>query len=94
MMTDHSLIETIGLLAAVTLPLWNIPLIRKIIRRQSSQDISLSWTLGVWACILLMFPSGIVSPDIVWKVFNIVNVVLFTSVVVTVLKYRKGSPAR
>jgi uncharacterized protein with PQ loop repeat len=85
--------QTIGLIAAITLPLWNIPLILKIIKRKSSRDISLSWALGVWVCILLMAPSGFISVDIVWKTFNIVNVVLFTAVVVVVVKYRNGGPS-
>ena len=84
------IIEQIGFIAAVVLPFWNIPLIVKIIKRKSSQDISLSWALGVWICILLMFPSGVRSPDFTWKVFNIVNLIFFTSVVFVTLKYRKG----
>ncbi|HLD69999.1 MAG TPA: hypothetical protein VJA17_04460 [Candidatus Omnitrophota bacterium] len=84
------IIHTIGFIAAVVLPFWNIPLIMKIVKRKSSKDISLSWALGVWICILLMFPSGVTSTDFTWKVFNIVNLVLFTLVVITTLKYRKG----
>lgn len=85
------ILQTIGLIAAVILPLWNIPLIMKIVKRKSSRDISLSWALGVWVCILLMAPSGFISVDIVWKTFNIINVVLFTAVVITVVKYRNGT---
>ncbi len=84
-------IEKLGLVAAVVLPLWNIPLIIRIIQRGSSQDISLSWALGVWVCIILMAPSGVRSADLVWRTFNIVNLVLFTAVMVTVVKYRKGT---
>ncbi len=82
-------IEMIGLVASVILPLWNIPLIIKIIRRKSSCDISLSWALGVWSCLLLMFPAGLLSKDIVWRTFNITNFILFSSVVVVVLLYHK-----
>ena len=85
-----SLINKIGFIAAVVLPLWNIPLIVKIIKRRSSKDISLSWALGVWICILFMFPSGILSTDVTWRTFNIVNIVLFSGVVLVTLKYRKG----
>lgn len=88
------MIEKIGLVAAVVLPLWNIPLITKIIKRKSSGDISLAWALGVWCCILLMAPSGFVSVDIVWRTFNIINCVLFTAVVIVVLKFRKGIEIR
>jgi len=84
------IIDQIGFIAAVVLPFWNIPLMMKIIKRKSSRDISLSWALGVWICILLMFPSGVASSNFTWKVFNIVNLVFFTLVVITTLKYRKG----
>ena len=83
------MIDTIGFIASIALPLWNIPLMINIIRRKSSADISLWWVMGVWICILLMAPSGLKSQDVVWRTFNLMNLVLFTMVVVTVLKYRK-----
>ena len=83
------MIDTIGLIASIALPLWNIPLMINIVRRKSSSDISMWWVMGVWVCILLMAPSGLKSQDIVWRTFNLMNLVLFTMVVVTVLKYRK-----
>ena len=84
-------IQSLGLFAAVVLPLWNIPLILRMIQRKSSRDISLWWALGVWVCLLLMAPSGFSSADIVWKVFNIMNLILFSFVAVCVVLYRKGS---
>jgi len=87
---NDGLIQFLGLCAAVILPLWNIPLIVRIVERRSSQDISLWWALGVWVCLIIMAPSGLTSKDIVWKVFNIVNLVLFSAVVVTTLIYHKG----
>jgi len=84
-------IEKIGLVAAISLPLFNIPLILKIIQRKSSKDLSLTWVLGVWVCIVLMFPSGFQSDDVVWKVFNIVNITFFTVVMIVTVKYRKGN---
>lgn len=83
--------ESIATVAAVILPLWNIPLIVRVIRRKSSQDISLYWLLGVWVCFLLMAPQAFRSADQVWRLFNIANLVCFTSVVIVVLKYRKGT---
>ena len=83
------LIKTVGLVASVILPFWNIPLIVRIIRRKSSEDVSLYWVCGVWICFLFMFPSGLTSEDIVWKTFNIVNFILFTGVMITVLIFRK-----
>lgn len=81
--------QKIAMIASIILPLWNIPLIRHIIRRKSSRDVSMAWALGVWSCLALMVPSGILSPDRVWKVFTIVNFVLFSVVVATILIYRK-----
>ena len=85
------LLDKIAFVAAIVLPLFNIPLILKVIRRKSSQDISLCWVLGVWACILLMAPSGFRSEDVVWRTFNYFNVVLFSAVVLVTLRYRKGA---
>jgi len=84
-----SMIEHIGQVAAIVMPFFNIPLIVRIIHRRSSADISMSWVMGVWVCALLMAPSGFVSRDIVFRSFNIVNLVLFTGVVIAVWKYRK-----
>ncbi len=81
--------ETVALVAAIILPLWNIPLIVRIIQRKSSRDISIYWALGVWICFLLMAPDAFSSADIVWRVFNVMNLILFTLVVVVVLVYRK-----
>ena len=81
--------EKIAFVAAIILPLWNIPLILKVIKRKSSKDISVHWALGVWICFLLMAPEAFTSPDPVWRVFNIMNLILFTGVVIVVLAYRK-----
>lgn len=83
------MIEIIGLVAAVVLPLWNIPLIMRIEHRKSSADLSLWWTLGVFVCFVLMLPSAIASSDAVFKTFSLMNIVLFGAVVVQVLRYRK-----
>ncbi len=83
------MIKIIGVIAAFILPFWNIPLIIRIGKRKSSQDISLVWAVGVWICFLFMFPSGLTSSDIVFKVFSIVNLILFTIVLIQILRYRK-----
>ena len=87
---NHDFIAVLGFLSAVILPLWNIPLIVRIIKRKSSSDISLWWTLGVWICLLLLAPSGLRSPDPIWRIFNILNLILFTGVIAVVFIYRKG----
>ena len=86
---DSQVIKEIGFIAAIVLPLWNVPLMVRMIKRKSSQDISLYWVFGVWFTLLAMLPSGLVSQDIVWKAFNIINSVLFTCVVITACLYRK-----
>jgi uncharacterized protein with PQ loop repeat len=83
------MIDQIALVSAVVLPFWNIPLIVRIIRRKSSEDISMEWVMGVWVCLGLMTPSAFRSPDLVWKVYSIINFVLFTFVVATVFLFRK-----
>ncbi|MBF0330413.1 MAG: hypothetical protein HQL17_00630 [Candidatus Omnitrophica bacterium] len=83
-------LQSLALAASVIMPLWNIPLIVKIVQRRSAEDLSVPWMLGVWVCMLLMLPWAVVSPDIVLKVFSIVNFVLFSGVVIVGLKYRKG----
>ena len=82
------MIKFLGIFAAVTLPFWNIPLIRKISRRKSSKDFSLWWTFGVWTMFLLMLPSALVSQDPVFKIFSIMNILVFTGVVIQVVRYR------
>lgn len=88
-MSLHFIIEKVALVAAVVLPFFNIPLILRVIQRKSSDDISLVWAYGVWACITLMAPSSFTSPDIVWRTFSIINFIFFTIVVAVVFKYRK-----
>ena len=88
-MDQNAIIQGMGMVAAIGLPFFNIPLIIRIIKRKSSEDISLVWAIGVWVGILMMFPSGIASSDPVWRTFNYINIVLFTCVMVVTFKYRK-----
>lgn len=81
-------VKLAGLIAGIVMPLFNIPLIYKIWKRKSSSDLSLTWALGVWSTILLMTPSAVISEDPVFKIFGIANLLLFSMVVVFVVKYR------
>ena len=83
-------VQAMGLVAAIILPFWNIPLIMRIIKRKSSRDLSLWWVLGVWTCLLFMAPSGFISADLVWRTFNVANLVLFSFVVIATFVYRNG----
>lgn len=87
-MDAANIIKIVGIGASIVLPLFNIPLVLKIRKRGSSKDFSKTWAIGVWTCILLMTPSVYFSPDIVFKVFGVMNLVLFSVVVVYILKYR------
>lgn len=82
------MIRTLGLLAAIVMPLWNIPLIVRIQQRRSSADISLTWTIGVFACMLAMLPAALLSADPVLRTYAALNAVCFAGVVVQVLRYR------
>ena len=86
-------IEKLGIVAGVTMPFFNIPLILRIIQRKSSADISLSWALGVWICILLMTPQALRSHDTAFRSFGVVNLLFFTAVTFCVLKYRTRNKA-
>ena len=82
------MIEQLGLIAALALPLWNIPLIVRLERRKSANDLSLWWVLGIFGCLLLMLPAGLASEDRVFRVFSLANVILFSGVVIQVVRYR------
>lgn len=84
-----TIIQLLGLIGAVVMPFWNIPLVIKIVKRKSANDISLLWVSGVWVCVVLMLPSALVSLDPVLKIFGIINAISFTAVFFTVLKYHK-----
>ena len=80
--------EKMALFASITLPLWNIPLIFRIIKRKSANDISFFWAFGVWFSLLLILPNGIMSSEIVWKAFSISNFFLFSIVFMIVVYYK------
>ncbi len=86
-MTIGRWIEIVGLVAGVTLPLFNIPLILRLVKRKSAEDFSISWAVGVWVCILLMTPQALRSQDLAFRAYGMVNIVFFSAVVFLVLKY-------
>ncbi|OGW79721.1 MAG: hypothetical protein A3G33_01575 [Omnitrophica bacterium RIFCSPLOWO2_12_FULL_44_17] len=79
----------VGTVASIALPLFNIPLVLRIIHKKSSQEVSLVWLWGVWSCILLLTPSALISKEIVFKIFGFSNLLLFSAVVFVVMKYRR-----
>lgn len=81
-------VQSVAMVAGVVLPLFNIPLILKIVKRRSAEDLSLSWALGVWVCIVLMTPQALRSSDVSFRIFGIANIIFFSAVVFFVLKYK------
>ena len=84
----NDLIEKVGIVAGVALPLFNIPLIVRLVQRKSSEDFSLSWAIGVWVCIVLMTPQALRSSDAAFRAYGAVNVLFFSVVAFLVVKYR------
>ncbi|MBN1405240.1 MAG: hypothetical protein JW946_01835 [Candidatus Omnitrophica bacterium] len=82
------MIRIIALIASIVLPLWNMPLIVRIIKRKSSEDISVLWAVGVWICLALILPAGLTSTDFVFKTYTLTNSTIFTAVMIVVLIYR------
>ena len=87
-MSLPKLVQVIGMVSAVALPFFNIPLILRIRKCKSSSEISLVWAIGVLVCLIGMLPSGLASADRVFRVFTVINLVLFSFVVVQVLRFR------
>ena len=79
--------------AGAVLPLFNIPLMIRIIRRKSADDISLVWLFGVWICILLMSPAALASKDPAFRDFGWMNIIFFTGVVIVTVKFGNAATA-
>jgi uncharacterized protein with PQ loop repeat len=86
------ILKEIGMIAAIVTPLWNIPLIVKLIKTKSSKEFSLLWVFGMWACLTLMTPSGLLSTDTTFLVLSILNFTMFSAVLFCVVLYRNGHP--
>jgi uncharacterized protein with PQ loop repeat len=81
-------IYCLGMSASIALPFFNFPLMWRIYKRKSSQDISLVWAYGIFTSLLLMLPQALVSSDPVFKIFGILNFSFFCGVVLMVLWFR------
>jgi uncharacterized protein with PQ loop repeat len=81
------MIQTLGMVSGIIMPFFNIPLIVRIIRRRSSEDISLVWVIGAWICVIGMLPQSLQSTEPVLLAFGIVNGLFFTAVLLTVLYF-------
>ena len=88
-MSHHSWIQILGLVASVVLPFFNIPLMARMIRRKSSDDLSLVWVAGVFVCIVATLPAAWKSTDLIFKVYQIINVIFFSGVVFLAFYFRR-----
>src|SRR3990167_1528095 len=87
-MEEKSWIEMVGLVASIVLPFFNIPLVVRMIRRKSSEDLSLVWVVGVFVCIVAVFPAAWISPDSTFKIFQTLNLLFFSVVTFFTIYYR------
>ena len=85
----ESWIQKIGMVSAIVLPFFNIPLILRLWQRKSSKDFSLSWAVGVWVCIVLMTPQALRSEDAAFRAYGIVNILFFSVVAFLIVWYRR-----
>lgn len=81
------ILHYLSIFASAAMPLFNIPLIIRIVKRKSSDDISLVWALGVWVCILLMSPVALMSKELSFRLFGYSNLIFFTGVVFVTIQY-------
>jgi len=82
------MMEYIGAFAGFIMPFFNIPLIMRLWQRKRSDDVSLTWAGGVWACIVLMTPAALKSSDLAFRLFGYTNALFFTVVVFFIFYYR------
>lgn len=80
--------QSLGLVASVCLPLFNIPLMMRMIQRRSSADLSLIWVLGVFFCIVATLPAAYYSPDLVFRVYQVINIIFFSGVMFLAVYFR------
>ena len=85
----NGVVEKIAMVSGVMLPLFNIPLIVRLIQRKSSEDLSVTWAVGVWVCIVLMTPQALRSHDMAFRAFGTVNILFFSVVAFLVVKYSR-----
>ncbi|MBP9853352.1 MAG: hypothetical protein KBD53_00625 [Candidatus Omnitrophica bacterium] len=89
-MKEFNWIYISGMIGAIILPFFSVPLIIKVVQRKSSEDISMLWAIGVFTCFVIMLPSALTSSDLIYKTYSLINIVLFSGVVYVTLKYKGG----
>ena len=82
-------IEKIGIVSSVALPFFNIPLIMHLWKRKRSDDLNLTWALGVWVCIVLQTPQALRSTDPAFRSYGVVNIFFFSIVAFMIVWYRR-----
>ena len=82
-------VEKVGMASAIALPFFNIPLIVSLWKKKRSEDFDLTWTIGVWVCIVLMTPQALMSSDATFRVYGVVNIFFFSIVAFLIVWYRR-----
>ncbi len=85
---NYNWVDHLGLWSSIILPFFNIPLMLRLVRRKSSEDLSLIWVLGVFVCLSAMLPDAWTSPDFTYQVFATINLLFFLGVTFLVIYYR------
>lgn len=85
---SYGFLDHLGLWSSIALPFFNIPLMVRLYKRKSSEDMSLIWVLGVFFCLVGMAPAGLQSDDFTFQVFSTINLLFFSGVTFLVIYYR------
>ncbi len=83
------MLETTALITSIILPFFNIPLIYRISKRRSAEDVSAIWSIGVFVCFIIIEPYALLSGDIVFAVFNSLNIAFFIIINILIFRFRR-----
>lgn len=89
MIENPDWIQVLGFFSSLILPFFNIPLMVRIWKRKSAEDLSLIWVLGIFFSLLGMLPAGLHSPDPIFKFFSLLNWIFFSGVTVLAVYFRR-----
>jgi len=83
------LVQILGFFSSIALPFFNIPLMIRLVKRRSSEDLSLVWVLGVFFCLVGMLPAGFQSSDPIFRIFSFLNWFFFSGVTFLTLYFKR-----
>lgn len=83
------MLKTIALIIGIILPFFNIPLIYRITKRRSAEDVSLVWSLGILVCFILMQPHAVIGGEKIFALFNTINIFFLIIMNIQILRFHK-----